>query len=332
MTDGGEPRERRWLRLLLPVLVLAAIAWWVDLGRVTSALLSLSGAVLVAALLLATADRGLMAFKWWQLLRAAGRPVRFPTALRIYYQASASGRVIPFPLGTDMLRAYLASQAEVPEGDAVSSIVVERLIAMFASALPALVGLLYLARRFPDEVEQAWFFGLVGVGLLLALGALTLILLGPAHRLARSLYERIAATKRLPRRLERLLGDISRSLLLYGRRRRTLAVHAALAVGEQLLQYAKFAVLAYGMGIAATSLFFLAVIALALFVRRIAGVIEQWGVGEGSAVVVFALLGLEPELAVALLVANFAVSTVAVLPGALLFYTHPIRLDRPVGS
>lgn len=317
-------RRRRWLRLLFPLLLLVAIAWLVDLDDIARALFSLSPGVLLAALLLATLDRGLMAFKWRQLVRAGGGHLRFLTTLRIYYQASASGRVIPFPLGAEVLRAYLAARERVSEGLVASSIVIERLIALLASAVLALLGLVYLTRRLPADVDQAWFYGLIGVGITVILTVLFLILASPEHGMGRRAFTRFVESGILPRRVSSLLRDTSVSLLRYRAERRALGVHGGLAVLEQILQYAKLGVLGYGVGITTPVVPFIAIIALTLFVRRVAGSVEQWGVGEGSAVLSLVLLGIESGLAVAMLVANFAVSTIALLPGVALFYTHPV--------
>lgn len=325
---GTSGRRSSWLRLLLPLLLLLAIAWLVDLDAIAGALLSLSPVVLIAALLLATLDRFLMAFKWRQLLRAGGGRLRFLTTLRIYYQASASGRVIPFPLGAEVLRAYLAARERVGEGLVASSIVIERLVALLASAVLALVGLFYLTGRLPADVDQAWFYALVGFGLVVILAILFLVLASPEHGMGRRAFARFVESGILPRRVSSLLRETSGSLLRYRGRRRALTVHGVLAALEQFLQYAKLGVLGYGVGITIPIVPFVAMIALTLFVRRVAGSIEQWGVGEGSAVLSLVVLGIEPGLAVAMLVANFAVSTIALLPGVVLFYTHPLPIPK----
>jgi glycosyltransferase 2 family protein len=325
---SNPPRKRRWLHIVIAVAVLAGIAFWVDLGSVADALLGLPPGYMVAALLLATADRFLMAFKWRHLVVAGGTPLRFLTALRIYYQAGASGRVIPAPLGADVLRAYLATLAGVSGGLAISSVMLERFIAMLTSILAALLGIIYLGMELPEQASRPLFLATAGVIVaagIIAVGSVTFV---PAQRAAQGLYARLTTRWPLPARVEHMLGKVSRSLLHYQSQTRALSQNAALSLLEHGVQLLKLAVIAAGLGIAADNLAFFATLAVALFIRRIGGIIEGWGLGEGSAVVVVILLGIEPALAVALFFANFATTTVAILPGAILFYTHPVKFIR----
>jgi glycosyltransferase 2 family protein len=322
-----QSRRRRWLHVGLAIAVLAGIAYWVDLESVGQALLSLPASIVFAALFLATCDRFLMAYKWRHLLLAGGARLSFIAALRIYYQAVAGGRVIPAALGGDVVRAYFASLAGVPGGLAVSAMVLEKLIALLASVTLALAGLLYLGSRLPGD--QNLILTIAALSFLLGLGAVALVLFAPAHEAGRSLLLRFTRRWPLPQWLDRLLRKVSSSLLDFGNQLGVLFQNSLLALVEHGVQLVKLGLLAFGLGIAMDTLTLLAVLAIALFVRRITGVLENWGLGEGSAILIVVLLGIEPELAVALFVANFAVSTVAILPGVVLFYTHPA--GRPVG-
>jgi uncharacterized protein (TIRG00374 family) len=193
----------------------------------------------------------------------------------------------------------------------------------------ALLGLLYLTGRLPPQVNQGALFVLLGLAFCAGVAALALVLLASVHGLGARLSRRWLRFGPLSRRLLKSLGRISAAFLRYRARRRALLANGLLGIGEYALQLAKLLVLAVGVGIGLPALTFIAVASVMLFVRRLSGTMESWGLGEGSAVLVFVLLGVEAELAVALLVANFAISTVAVLPGALLFYTHPASQSSP---
>jgi uncharacterized protein (TIRG00374 family) len=335
-TPSRGNRSGRWLHVTVAVVILAGIAFWVDLGSVANALVSLTPLTMVAALLLATADRFMMAFKWWHLLAVGGSPTPFPTTLRIYYQAGVSGRVVPAPLGADVLRAYLASQVGIPGGLAISSVMLERFIAMLTSILLALLGILYLGAQFPEQASGPLFIAIAAVVLGSGIVSLGFVFFVPAQRAAQHLYAGLTARWPLPARVERMLGKVSRSFLDYQSQGRALLHNAGFSLFEHGIQFAKLAVIAAGLGITSDNLPFFAVLAVALFIRRIGGIIEGWGLGEGSGVAVIILLGVEPALAVALFFANFATTTVAILPGAILFFTHPVRLtareQRPQDS
>jgi glycosyltransferase 2 family protein len=326
----ARPRKKRWLHAAVAIAVLAGIAYWVDLEAVAAALLSLPGTIVLGALLLATCDRFLMAYKWRHLVLAGGARLSFPSALRIYYQAVASGRLIPAALGGDVVRAYFASLAGVPGGLAVSALVLEKLIALLASVSLALCGLVYLGSQLPAEIDRGLIMVFVSLALLVGFAAVALALYAPAHEAGRTLLASVTKRWPLPQRLQGMLGKVSRSLLDYRGQVGVLFQNAALALSEHGLQLFKLGLIAAGLGIATGNLAIFAIFAVALFVRRLTGVFENWGLGEGSAILILVLFGIEAELAVALFVANFAVSTLAILPGIVLFYTHPA--GRPVGD
>jgi glycosyltransferase 2 family protein len=317
------PSLRTTAHVAIALAVIAGIAYWVDLGAVGAALLSLPAAVLVAALALATCDRFLMAWKWRHLVVAGGGELSFLAALRIYYQAVAGGRLIPASLGGDVLRAWLAVLAGVPGGLAVSALLLEKLIAVFAFVLVALAGLLYLGPLTLAPTSQHSMQLLAAILLPTGLAIMAVVLFAPLHRAGLRLTAHLAARWPSFQRVHRSLDRVGRSLQDFRRRPGVLLRNGLLSLIELMLQLAKLALIASGLGIVIEASLF-AIFAVALFVRRIAGLLENWGLGEGSAVLILVLFGIDPALAVALFIANFAISTIAMLPGAILYFTHPI--------
>jgi uncharacterized protein (TIRG00374 family) len=322
---SGRPRRRfGWLRLLVPAALVVALVLWVDLGAVARDIAGLPLPLMLLALGLALVDRIVMGLKWRQLVRATGTPLSASDGIRIQYQAAAGGRAIPTALGSDVIRLILAARAGVTHGVILASIAVEKAVALLVSVAFAGAALLYLPGRLAgaDAVRVPGF--VVAGALLLAAGALILMLAAPAHEAGRRLLDRIAAGRALPPRLVRVLGRLSAALLGYRQRPGAVLLNAVMAAGEYMLQLGKLYVIARALDIDMALLPFAAVTALALFVRRIAGTVDGWGLGEGAAVLTFAAFGVAAETAVALFVANFAVTTVAVLPGLLFFLSHPV--------
>jgi uncharacterized protein (TIRG00374 family) len=327
VSGGRKGRRLRWLNLAIPAVILLVLLIWVDMGTVFSALGRLPPAGVFLALLLATVDRIAMALKWRQLITAVGGRLGLLEAVRIQYQAAAGGRVVPATVGGDLIRAWLAARLSVPHGVIFASLAVEKVMAMLASVMFALAGLLYVAGELPAGLDSRILVALVIGGIAAAGTALALLLLAPAHRAGGRVIRALADRRVVPERVHSLLRQLSHALSIYRSRPAALVTNALLALGEQTIQFLKLLVIALGLGIAIAPVQFFAVIAVALFVRRVAGNFDSWGLGEGAGVVAFTILGLQPELAVALFVANFAVSTAAVIPGALLFFSHPIRFD-----
>ncbi len=70
---------------------------------------------------------------------------------------------------------------------------------------------------------------------------------------------------------------------------------------------------------------FFAAIAVTALVRRLAMHVEGRGLGEGAAVVMFALLGIQKDAAVALTFAHYALWLLASLPGAYVLFRSAVK-------
>ena len=129
-----------------------------------------------------------------------------------------------------------------------------------------------------------------------------------------------------------ILRRSSASLLAYRSHPGRLGINLLLAVGEQCLQFAKFFVLGRALGIAIPTLPFCAGIAVVMFARRVTGYLESLGLSEGVSVLLFTVLGVGKDTAVALALANYAVTTVAMLPGAYLLYRNIPQIRRSIST
>ena len=318
----GKNNTRKWAQIFIPVAILAAFIAFSDVAQIGSALLAMPAGILLGALAVATIDRILMGYKWRQLVIASGARFGVLAALRIQYQTNVCGRIIPVPLAADLYRAYLANRVRVPWGIAVSSIMLEKVLAMLVAMGIALAGLFVLAGEWPADGELWILYAAVGAGLVAGVAVLTLLLFAPAHKWVEHLIQKISRWERVSDQLDEIYRKVSTAMLHYRERHWALVAHGLLGIGEFGLQLVKLVVLAYGVGIEVPPLMLSAILSVVLVVRRVAALLESWSVGEGAAVLTATLVGINIELAVALFVANFAVSTIAVLPGIVFYWTH----------
>lgn len=309
-------RNTLWWRLGFVAALLAAAILLFDLRAVGTAMVSVPPAIVVLAILLGTLDRFLMGLKWRQLINAGGERIRLRDAVSAYYQASFTGRLIPAAAAHDVLRGYVAKRCGISPGLLVGSIALEKVIAMLASVAVAATGLGYIwLSGEPDASTRLLLGTAVGAGAAVAVVALSLAFSAGFHRWGGRFVDRWA-----PARLRDVARNASRAALGYRHRRRALLINFLLALAEYGLQVLKLLVLALGLGIAMPLVSLAAVIALGTYARRIIAYVESWGLAEAGGVATFVLLGVEPELAFALAVANYAVTTLAVLPGGYLLY------------
>jgi glycosyltransferase 2 family protein len=318
-------RAPLWLRFLLVAALVAAAILLFDLRAVGAAMVSLSPAVILLALLLATLDRFLMGFKWKQLIHAGGERIRLRDAVGAYYQAAFTGRLIPAAAAHDVLRAYVVHRCGVSPGLLVGSITLEKVIGMLASVTAAGLGLLFLLLAGGiDPGIRILLMAAVGGGVVVSLTALVVAFSTRFHDRAVRVLERWA-----PNRLRGLATKASAAALSYRHRGPALLANFGLSLAETGLQVVKLVVIAIGLGVAMPLVPLLAVISLGIYARRVFAYIESWGLAEASGVATFVLLGIAPELAFALAIANYAVTTIAILPGGYLLYRTGVGGGRP---
>lgn len=313
------------MRLAL-ILVAAFALWhWVDLARVWAALSSMSPLALAVAVALASGDRVLMGFKWRQLVRAAGGSLRLRDATNIYYQTCFTDLVFPNVVASEGLRVYLGRRLGIPLALLLGSMAIERMVAAAVAIALAAAGLLYLAAEVEPQMRRLFLEIIAGTAVTAAFGVLA-IWWTPLHRMAgRAVRERISP------KVFQLLKKVSASLVAYREQPATLMINLVLAIAENLLQIVNFYVIGRALGIRVPLLPFFAAIAVTALVRRLAMHVEGRGLGEGAAVVMFALLGVQKDAAVALTFAHYALWLFASLPGAWLLLRSGVRL-RDVGE
>lgn len=308
------------MKAALVAIALFLLWRYVDWTRVWSVLRAMSPVALAIALALASADRVLMGYKWRQLVRAAGGEMRLRDATNIYYQTCFTDLVFPNVVASEGLRVYLGRRFGVPLALLVGSMAIERMIAAAVAVVLAALGLLYLAAEVEPQMRRT-FAEIIAAAAVVGLGGVLAVWWTPLHRLAgRLLRERISP------RVFALFGKISAALVAYRAQPATLVINLALAIAENLLQIVNFYVIGRGIGIELAPLPFFAAISVTALVRRLAMHVEGRGLGEGAAVVMFALLGVQKDAAVALTFAHYALWLLASMPGAYLLFRSGVRL------
>ena len=298
-----------------------ALWHWVDWAHVWTTLSSMSPLALLVAVALASADRVLMAYKWRQLVHAVGGSLRLRDATNIYYQTCFTDLVLPNVVASEGLRVYLGRRLGIPLAMLLGSMAIERMVAAMVSIVLAGSGLLYLAAEVQPQMRQA-FLEVIGATAVIAGFGVLAIWWTPLHRIAgRSVRERISP------KVFQLLKKVSASLVAYRSQPATLGINLLLATAENLLQIVNFYVIGRALGVRVPLFPFFAAIAVTALVRRLAMHVEGKALGEGAAVVMFALIGVQKDAAVALTFAHYALWLFASLPGAWLLLRSGVRLS-----
>lgn len=313
-------KKRRPARVLLHLLVLAAVlfaAWrFIDFDEFSSSIAAASLPWFLVLLALSTVDRFLMSGKWLQLLRHVGSRATFAAVLSAYYQVGFIQRFIPSSLSGDALRAFHISRQFKGTTGLLASMVVEKLVAMVAAIVLALVGLAMVFSR--QRGGESWvLFVLVPVLLVAVVAGLRL-----------SLHRPLATwlLRRLPVRLQPSLTQVYDHYASFGAAPRLVGWHFLLCLVEQVVQVGMWlaAALAIGVETPVTTIF--AALAVAQCIRKFAIIVEGWLFGEFTMVLICSMFGIPQSQALAFSILAHAGAVISSLPGAFLFSRSAVSL------
>ena len=291
------------VRLAVTVGLLATLLFVVaDPREVLAMVADMSLSALVGAVLLSLADRFVMAYKWWLLLRARALTVNLWTAVRSYLASSLYGLVLPVTVGADAVRVLALRHAGMME--VTASIIVERGLGVLAMGSVALLSCLLLASTVTEfEIQSLtlWLGG--GVVVMTILFAASLHF---AERWAN------AHESEAPSRLQKAVKAFGH----YRRLPRLLTVFYALSVGESLLSAVIGYVVAVGLGASIPFSVFVATVPLALASARLPISLGGFGVQEASFVFLAGLVGVPNTTALSIMLVSDLAMLLALLPSA----------------
>lgn len=162
------------MRALVSVGALAFLAYSVDLAGVGRSIQGLSLAWIIFSALAVLAAVAVSAWKWRVLLSELGTPLAFARVVRAYFIGFFFNNFLPTSVGGDVVRAWEAGRdlEDVPAG--AGSVIAERLIASFALAVTAILGIPFV--RLGSAAVQVAFALVV---LLASATVLTAIFISP---------------------------------------------------------------------------------------------------------------------------------------------------------
>ena len=307
----------RLVRLLGRIAVaggLTAYLLWQSQPRAVGAALGQAAwAPILLAVSLVLIDRALMAYRWILLLcivDPAGRP-RLAAVMRIFFVSTFVGTFLPASVGGDAVRAYSIARLNVGGGDAVASVLMDRMIGVASIFAMALAGLV-LARDLAENRTIVAALAVAG-----AACAVTLIVV--FSRQAAALTSAVSA--RLPARARRGAEALVTSIRRYAAFHRQLAAVLACSVLVQALRVLQAYYLGRGLGIDAPLSTYFAFVPLILLVMLLPVTFNGIGTSQAAFVWFFARAGVPAAEAFALSVLFVALGVVGNLPGGFLYAT-----------
>ncbi|SDO16551.1 conserved hypothetical protein [Vreelandella arcis] len=288
-----------WLRrVVISIVLLVAVALWVDPQTIIAHVQRLSPGWVLLALLISVFQVMLSAWRWQLTARLIQVPMRFSYALSEYYLALLVNQLLPGGVLGDAGRAHRHAAQSASTGRAWRAVIIERVSGQVALALLTLVALALSPLWHAALGWSVWFSIGVGTSLVLALVAV-----GVASRQKGWLT--------LPGWCLNVGQDIQRGLLTTG----VWPVQLVSSLTIVLSYGAVMVCAARSIGVELPVLSLLALAPVVLLAMLIPFSVAGWGVREGAAAGVWAWVGLPAGQGVAVSLAYGVVVLLATLPG-----------------
>jgi uncharacterized protein (TIRG00374 family) len=295
-------------RIAVAVGLTAYILWRSDPSAVAAAAAGVDWRWIGVAVLLVLADRALMAYRWVALLCTieSGRRPSLGPLLRVFFVSTFVGTFLPASIGGDIVRSYGLARLDVDAGDAVASVLMDRLLGVASILLMAVAGLA-LARDLAGNAA-------IVSGLIAAAAACVVMLMFIFSPKAAALVSR------LPFRAIRQTGvRLVESIRKYAAHPPQLLAVLAGSLAVEALRVLQAFCLGRSLGIDAPLAAYFAFIPLILLIMLLPITINGLGTSQAAFVWFFSRAGVSSAAAFALSVLFVALGIVGNLPGAVLY-------------
>ena len=299
-------------RVVVPVALTAYFLWKSHPRDVFAAAAGANWRPMAVAVVLVLLDRSLLAYRWVVLLCTIEPGVRPPLAavLRIFFVSTFVGTFLPASVGGDAVRAYSIAKLNVRGGDAVASVLMDRILGVASVLVMALVGLMLTG----DLATNRTILGALVVSAAVCVVTMLLIFSGRSAALAVRLVGGLPAAA-LRHAGHRVLESIRR----YAAYRRQLVNVLACSMAVQGLRIVQAYYLGRGLSMDVPLAIYFAFIPLILLVMLLPITVNGIGTSQAAFVWLFARVGTPDAVAFALSVLFVALGIVGNLPGGILY-------------
>jgi uncharacterized protein (TIRG00374 family) len=290
------------------------VLWRARPAAVLAALVHADGKWIALAIALVVVDRALMAYRWIVLLRPIDPATRPPLAevLRIFFVSTFAGTFLPTSIGADVVRAFGLSQLRVAPGQAVASVLMDRLLGVVSILVMGVVGLMLAQTQDLASIRAIEVPLLVTALVSAAAGAVVF------SESAAALAESIALRMPIPA-VRRIATELTRATRAYGRHHVALGNVLLGSLAVQGLRIIQAYCLGRGLAIALPLLAYFAFIPLILLVMLLPVSINGIGPSQVAFVWFFGRAGIPDAQSFALSLLFVALGIVGNLPGGLLY-------------
>jgi uncharacterized protein (TIRG00374 family) len=308
-------------RLLVTFSLVGFLISRIDFKRLPETISSIYWLPLIVAFGFGHVDRVLMALKWRLLIKSQGLSVSVSDAITTTYMGNFGGQFLPGGIGTDVVRVYLLRKLHLPTISVAASILLERLLGLYAHIVVALIalgvatlGVVFISDKLAWTIILLFLFYTIAFALSFA-------------PWAEQLLEKCG--KRFPklRHLDKALLGI-KHYRLYRKNKFTLVSFFALSVLEVVVVTLTFYFGAEAMALKISLVQLLVSVPLILILARLPVSIHGIGVFEAIVAVFFVQFGESINHAAIYGFLMRILEFFVLLPGAFLYLTEKSRMGN----
>lgn len=298
------------LRLVITAAMLAWIATRVDLGSVGAVLARANPSWLLAGVAINLLAIVCAAWRWQTLLGGLGLRIRLPRLLRVVLSGAFFNMFLPSSVGGDVMKMVLIAPDLEQREDAVSSVLMDRVVGLAVTIAVGLAAVLLL--------PSVWSNGPMLISL-----ALALLAFAAGATLLFSLRLLALAAGLTPSFIWRRVGPpvqrVQRSLLRMAHRRDLLVQAALISVLRQVAicgsVYCAGQAFGFGLGLVA----YFATVPIAVAITALPLAINGLGLQDNALILLLAGFGLSSAQALSLSIFLHAMRNGVGLLGGLIF-------------
>lgn len=315
---------KKYLLFLARCLVSIALIWYLlsrtEFSAVFDSIKSAHPLWLLLAFITLGIGKILTSYRWQLLLNAQGIPIHLTSLIASVFIGQFFNIFLPTTVGGDAIRAFDAAARSKETTKSVMSVILDRLIGVFALALLALINLLV---GFFSGQEVSFYllpvllvFSLVSFGVVLVFN----------FRLISSV-ERLLIYVRLPN-IARSIEHAYRSLQILKGKPEVLFYALILSLLLQINVILFYYFVGVSLDLGVSMLYFAMIVPVVLVVLLVPFSINGIGIREGVFVYLLTALGVKPQDAIALSLISFVLMLSQGIIGGIIFAVRGVGTGK----
>lgn len=299
------------LKIVISFILIGIIIWKMGgLQKFIELLAGMKISHLLLVLILYTADRVLMTYKWLRLLRAKSMNISLFQGLKVYCASMIWGMFMPATIGADAIRIVTITRKGYDAKEIIASVIIERLAGFLSALLLGIIGSILIMKLtdLGPQIEVVFWLGCATL-----LFGVSVFVMSFSQSFFDLVQNKILGRFKAKKIIQKIM-QFHLSYKDYQNDKREIFVFFVLTFCEQLMPILITWFIARGLGIEVGLLFVAGAFPLALLVSRLPISINGLGVFAAVFALLMSFAGISTAQAVAIAFAGGILQTIAWLP------------------